>query len=411
MLATLPAVLQRVVRRGNLTLVDSLGHMHHFGDGSGHPVRARVTDTATERAIAFEPDVAGPEAYMDGGLIIDEGSFYDLVALITRNAAEAPLPNWQGPVASLHRWLRRLRQFNPVGRARRNARHHYDIDPRLFDLFLDADGQYSCAYFTGDVGLDEAQRAKKRHIAAKLALRPGLSLLDIGCGWGGLALELAREHGLSVKGITLSREQLARARERARREGLRGRAQFELRDFRRLDGTFDRIVSVGMFEHVGVGHYRSYFTTLARLLAPDGVALVHTIGRAGQPAATNRFIARHIFPGGSLPALSEITRAVEGTGLMITDVEVLRLHYALTLRAWRTRFLARRAEAVAIAGERFVRMWEAYLAGSEAAFRFEDLVVFQLQLAKRIDALPITRDYMIEEEGRRGVRKAEHAAE
>jgi cyclopropane-fatty-acyl-phospholipid synthase len=411
MLATLPAVLQRIVRRGDLTLVDSLGRSYRFGDGSGPPVRAHVTDAATESAIAFEPDVAGPEAYMDGRLIIDEGSFYDLVALITRNAAAAPLPNWQGPVANLHQWMRWLRQFNPAGRARRNARHHYDINPRLFDLFLDADGQYSCAYFNGDVGLDEAQCAKKRHIAAKLALRPGLSLLDIGCGWGGLALELAREHGLSVKGITLSHEQLARARERARREGLRGRAQFELLDFRQLDGTFDRIVSVGMFEHVGVGHYRSYFTTLARLLALDGVALVHTIGRTDQPAATNRFIARHIFPGGSLPALSEITRAVEGTGLMITDVEVLRLHYALTLRAWRTRFLARRAEAVAIAGERFVRMWEAYLAGSEAAFRFENLVVFQLQLAKRIDALPITRDYMAKEERRLASRNTGHAAE
>lgn len=398
MFTPLRIMLAHVVRSGDLVLLDARGRAHHFGDGSGPTVRARIADRATERAIAFHPDVAGPEAYMDGRLTIEQGCLYDLVALVMRNAAEHPLRGWQGPIARWRRSLRHIRQFNPISRARRNIGLHYDIDPRIFALFLDEDWQYSCAYFTPGAGLDDAQRAKKRHITAKLNLKSGDRVLDIGSGWGGLALSIARETGASVKGITLSREQWKRSEERARRQGLGGQVRFALEDYRQVTGTFDRIVSVGMFEHVGVDFYRTFFADIARLLADDGVALVHTIGRAEPPAATNGFIRRHIFPGGALPALSEIAAAVEPSGLFITDVEVLRLHYAETLRAWRERFVAHRDEAVAISGERFVRMWEAYLAGSEAAFRWHRLVVYQIQLTKRVDTLPLTRDYMARNE-------------
>ncbi len=401
MFTPLRSLLARLIASGDLTLVDARGQRHHFGDGNGPPVRARIIDRATERALALNPDLAGPEAYTDGRLVMEEGSLYDLVALVISNAARTPLPNWTGPVARLRRALRHIRQFNPVRRSQRNVRHHYDIDPRIFDLFLDREAQYSCGYFTpGSEGLDAAQCAKQRHIAAKLRLAPGHRVLDIGSGWGGLALFMARETGTDVTGITLSREQLARAESRARAEGLERLVRFKLEDFREVEGQFDRIVSVGMFEHVGVDHYRTFFTRLARLLADDGVALVHTIGRADEPAATNRFIQRYIFPGGALPAMSEIARAIEPSGLIVTDIEVLRLHYAETLRLWRQRFLARRDEAVAISGERFARMWEAYLAGSEAAFRYQSLVVFQVQLAKRVETLPITRDYMWRDERR-----------
>ena len=291
--------------------------------------------------------------------------------------------------------MRRIMQFNPTHRARRNAAHHYDIDGAIYDLFLDRDRQYSCAYFTdGLMGLDEAQLAKKRHLAAKLALAPGQRVLDIGSGWGGLGIYLAKAMGADVTGVTLSREQLSVSNERAAREGVQRSARFELKDYRKLAGRFDRIVSVGMFEHVGVNHYTTYFRKIGQLLADDGVALIHTIGRSGPPTATHPFIAKHIFPGGYIPALSEMVPGIERSGLIIADIEVLRLHYAKTLRAWRERFLANWDKAAAIRDERFCRMWEYYLAGSEAAFRYQGLVVFQVQLVKRIDALPLTRDYI-----------------
>jgi cyclopropane-fatty-acyl-phospholipid synthase len=298
-----------------------------------------------------------------------------------------------------------VQQFNPRGRARRNVQHHYDIDPGIYELFLDPDLQYSCAYFTRGADLARAQLLKKRHITAKLGIQPGQRVLDIGSGWGGLALYLAQTCGAEVHGVTLSEEQLKRAQSRAAKLGLSRSVRFDLADYRKVEGKFDRIVSVGMFEHVGLPHYGAFFGAVARLLEDDGYALLHTIGRSDRPAATNPFITHYIFPGGYIPALSEVMSAVERSGLMCTDVEVLRLHYAETLRAWRTRFLANRARAVEIAGEEFCRMWEFYLAGSEAAFRHQGLVVFQIQLAKRVDALPITRDYMLDAERRLAVRE------
>ncbi|HRO50942.1 MAG TPA: cyclopropane-fatty-acyl-phospholipid synthase family protein [Hyphomicrobium sp.] len=395
MFKPLARLLTSIVRTGDLTLIDARGVPHRFGNGEGAPVVVRILQRRLEWHLALDPEMAAGEGYMSGALRLEAGGIYDFIALMMANLAERPPSGSLQALSRVRRLLRPLAQFNPTPRARANVHHHYDIDPRIYDLFLDPDRQYSCAYFaeTG-LSLAEAQAAKKRHIAAKLALRPGQRVLDIGCGWGGLALYLARDTGVAVTGITLSDEQLKIARQRAAAEAAGAQPEFALADYRDLTGTFDRIVSVGMFEHVGLPHYRPFFSAVARLLSPDGAALIHTIGRTDEPAGTNPFIARYIFPGGYIPALSEIMTAVERSGLIVSDVEVLRLHYAETLRAWRRRFAANRHKAVAIAGEEFCRMWEFYLAGSEAAFRYQNFVVFQIQLAKRIGTLPITRGYM-----------------
>jgi cyclopropane-fatty-acyl-phospholipid synthase len=386
---------RKVFRTGVLIVTDATGKEHAFGSGKGKRVHIALRSKATERAVALNPTLAVPEAYMDGDLDLIEGSVLDLLELTYANtsdiSANLPIP-WLLEIGRFA--MRRLHQLNTAGRARRNVHHHYDLSRDFYRLFLDADMQYSCAYFEpGQGDLDEAQRAKKRHIAAKLKLRPGLDVLDIGSGWGGLGLFLAAQ-GANVEGVTLSTEQLMLARERAQRAGLADRARFDLMDYRAIDRTFDRIVSVGMFEHVGVNHYRAYFDKCAAMLRRDGVMVLHTIGRSGPPAATNAFIRKHIFPGGYIPSLSEMMPAIERAGLIVTDIEILRLHYAETLKAWRERFLANRYKAVALYDERFARMWEFYLAGSEAAFRWQDMVVFQIQMARRNDVLPITRDYI-----------------
>jgi cyclopropane-fatty-acyl-phospholipid synthase len=330
-----------------------------------------------------------------------EGSIYDLLSTVLSNLMERRLPRWTQGLDLARFMTRRLAQYNPARRARLNASHHYDIDGTIYDLFLDSDRQYSCAYFSDKAtSLEEAQVAKKRHIAAKLALSEGQRVLDIGSGWGGLGLYLAKTTGSQVDGITLSTEQLKIAEERARRQGLAASVRFQLRDYRALEGTYDRIVSVGMFEHVGVNHYGTFFRKVRSLLAEDGVALLHFIGRSDQPTITNPFIAKYIFPGGYIPALSEVMPAIERSGLIATDIEVLRLHYAETLRNWRQRFLSNLEEAKKVKGERFCRMWEFYLAGSECAFRYQNLVVFQIQLARRVDALPWVRDYITHSERR-----------
>jgi cyclopropane-fatty-acyl-phospholipid synthase len=305
-------------------------------------------------------------------------------------------------LSTLDRLLRRLHQYNPAHRARANVAHHYDLSDTLYGLFLDADRQYSCAYFTHEHDdLDQAQRDKKRHLAAKLLLEPGVRVLDIGSGWGGLGMYLAEAGAAEVVGITLSEEQLKVSRERAARAGLDDRVRFELCDYRALDGKFDRIVSVGMFEHVGLRHYPEFFAAVRDLLCEDGVAVLHSIGRADGPGATNPWLRKYIFPGGYSPALSEVLPVVERLGLWVTDIEILRLHYAETLRLWRRRFLANRARIAELYDERFCRMWEFYLVGSELAFRRMGHMVFQLQLAKRQDAVPLTRDYITDWERRR----------
>jgi cyclopropane-fatty-acyl-phospholipid synthase len=357
------------------------------------PVMARVADSAAALRIARNPHLALGEAYMDGRLVMERGSIYDLLEVITRNFKyHFKRDVW----TEAHRLLTQFAHLHTRLASRRNVAHHYDLSVDLYRAFLDSDLQYSCAYFPREgASLDEAQAAKKKLIATKLLLSPGDRVLDIGCGWGGMGLTLAEEYGADVTGVTLSVEQLNLARERAAKRGLSGKAKFELKDYRDVQGAFDRIVSVGMFEHVGLDQHQTYFDTVKRLLKPDGVALIHTIGRTTGPGATSPWTEKYIFPGGYIPALSEIVPRIERARLVITDIEVLRLHYAKTLRAWRERFLARRTEMAALYDERFCRMWEFYLAGSEASFRYGTSVVFQIQIAHRVDAAPIRRDYLV----------------
>jgi cyclopropane-fatty-acyl-phospholipid synthase len=390
-------LLERVISIGRLRLVDAGGGLHTFEGSSGPNVAVRLHDPALHRKLIVRPRLYLGEAYMDGQLTIEEGSLYNFIDLLARNLEALP----EGFAARLLNGslgpLRWLHPINRQSRARRNAAHHYDLSDQLYELFLDRDRQYSCAYFRdGSEDLNAAQLDKKRHIAAKLLIRPGQKVLDIGSGWGGLALYLAGECGADVTGLTLSVEQHMVAMRRAAAAGLSDRVRFHLRDYREEVGQYDRIVSVGMFEHVGVIHYAAFFGKLKSLLAPDGVALLHSIGRKDGPGSTNPWIRKYIFPGGYVPALSEVLPITERLRLWVTDIEILRRHYAETLRAWRARFERNRDRVRAIYDERFCRMWEMYLAASEIAFRRQDLMVFQMQLAKAVDAVPLTRDYMLD---------------
>jgi cyclopropane-fatty-acyl-phospholipid synthase len=394
-------LLRRFVRRGSLRLTTARGSVFTVGDGTGHRVAVRFMNSAAERGVLLDPELRLGEAYMDGTLRVEEGSIADLLAIVLGQTTDGLPPNWAMPQWTLRYLHRRLQQFNPPKRARRNVAHHYDLDGRLYSLFLDADRQYSCGYFeTPDQSLDDAQLAKKRHLAAKLVLKDGQRVLDIGCGWGGLALYLGEFCRAQVTGITLSREQWQRAAERAVEKNLASAIEFRMQDYRDVSEKFDRIVSVGMFEHVGVSYYDAFFRRCAELMSDDGAMLLHSIGRSEGPNVTNPWIAKYIFPGGYIPALSEVLPSIERAGLLVTDIEILRLHYADTLRAWLDRFLAHREEAERIYDQRFVRMWEFYLAASEMAFREQAMMVFQIQLAKRQDAVPITRDYIAREEAR-----------
>jgi cyclopropane-fatty-acyl-phospholipid synthase len=396
----LVAFLRRYIHRGTFQVTTAAGNRYMFGDGSGAAVAVRLRSASAQRAVLLDPQLKLGEAYMDGSFVVEHGSIADVLALLLRQEPVA-VPDWASPAHAARRLFRRLQQFNPRGRARRNAAHHYDLDGRLYRLFLDGDQQYSCAYFESpDVSLDDAQLAKKRHLAAKLLIEPGATVLDIGCGWGGLALYLAEICGAQVTGITLSKEPYACAQARAAERGRSPDAAFRLIDYRDVDGRFDRIVSVGMFEHVGVGFYRVFFDKCASLLAEDGAMLLHFIGRKTSPGVTNPWIAKYIFPGGYIPALSEVLPPIERAELIVTDIEVLQLHYAETLKAWRERLLAHRNEVVRLYDQRFVRMWEFYLASSEMAFRAGDMVVFQIQMTRRKGITPATRDYIAREEAR-----------
>ncbi len=386
--------LRSAIRSGNLQVRDCGGEVHAFGDGTGKLVAIRFNSEKAQLAFLFDPQLAFPEAYMDGQIEIEAGSIYELLSLLARNLAAKDFPFWMRLADNVRQATRAWRQSNGVGKARRNVSHHYDLPDSLYRLFLDEDRQYSCAYFEkGGESLDEAQLVKKRLIARKLCLKAGQRVLDIGCGWGGLSLHLAREAGAKVLGVTLSREQARYASERAAEAGASD-VSFRLLDYRALNETFDRIVSVCMFEHVGLPNYPTFFRKVNACLKDDGVALLHTIGRLSGPGFTNPFIAKYIFPGGYVPALSEIAPAIEGSGLLIADIEVLRLHYAETLAAWRKNFESAWDKAAAIMPERFCRMWDYYLAGCEVGFRYHNLAVFQIQLVKRLDAAPLTRAYL-----------------
>ncbi len=392
--------LRRFIRRGSLRVTTAAGATHTFGDGSGPPLAVRFRTRQSQRAVLFDPELKLGEAYMDGTFVVEQGSIAEVLAVLFRQE-HAAMSKWAWLPHLLRYMFRRVQQFNRRSRSRQNVAHHYDLDGRLYSLFLDGDQQYSCAYFESpDQSLDDAQLAKKRHLAAKLRLTPGSKVLDIGCGWGGLALYIAGIAGARVTGITLSQEQYRRAQTRALERGLSEEIDFQLVDYRDVTGRFDRIVSVGMFEHVGVGFYDTFFGRCAELLADDGLAVLHTIGRSSRPGITNPWIAKYIFPGGYIPALSEVLPAIERAQLIVSDIEILQLHYAETLKAWRERFLAHREEVVRLYDQRFVRMWEFYLACSEMAFRAGDMVVFQIQMAKQKGLTPPTRDYIVLEEAR-----------
>jgi len=386
-----------VLRQGNLEVTDAAGRTECHGDGSGKKVAVRFHDRLLGWQCFLNPKLYVGEAFTDGRLTVETGTLYDFLEICIKNVQNVERhPLWllfekAGGV------LRHLKSFNPIKRARRNVAHHYDLSGELYDLFLDEDRQYSCAYFDHpDQPLEEAQEDKKRHLAAKLILdRPGLKILDIGSGWGGLGLYLAQVSHANVSGVTLSTEQFRVSNARAMAAGLADRVKFELKDYRQKTEIFDRIVSVGMFEHVGSAHYRQFFRKVKELLSDDGVLVLHSIGRPEPPGTMNPWITKYIFPGGYIPALSEVLSAVEKEGLYVTDVEILRLHYAETLKAWRDRFYANREKVAKIYDERFCRMWDFYLSSCELTFRHLGQMVFQLQIAKSTECcVPLKRDYI-----------------
>jgi cyclopropane-fatty-acyl-phospholipid synthase len=388
--------LDAVIDEGDFTLIDARGKTCKLGNGAPPRITIRLHDRATERRMLINPRLAAGEAYMDGTLTIEDGSLFDLINLIGRNI-EIFENHWFSDFsANISRVFKRLQQYNPVGKAQQNVAHHYDLSDDLYDLFLDSDRQYSCAYFDGTHSdLERAQDDKKRHIAAKLLLNePRMKVLDIGSGWGGMGMYLAKTTGADVTGVTLSKEQHKVSEQRALDSGLSDQVRFKLQDYRDETETFDRIISVGMFEHVGAVHYLECFKKTKQLLKDDGVFLLHSIGRMKPPGVTNPWLRKYIFPGGYSPSLSETLAAIEKAGMWVTDVEILRLHYADTLHLWYERFMAQRDKALELYDERFCRMWEFYLIGCEISFRRMGQMVFQIQIAKQQDAVPLTRDYI-----------------
>lgn len=397
----LQSLLNSCVHQGSLTLELPDGTRLVSGDGTGLPLVMTLSDARAGRELFLNPELAFGELYTDGRLRVSGGSIYDVLELLGHNLTVLAPPQIGRVRHALRSVFDRLRRRNSERLARNNVHHHYDIDDRIYSLFLDSDRQYSCGYFESETEtLEEAQLGKKRHIAAKLLVAEGASVLDIGSGWGGLALYLSDVCGAEVTGLTLSPEQLKVSERRANERHLDSSVHFLLQDYRGLDRSFDRIVSVGMFEHVGIRDYDTFFSVVRRSLKDDGIALLHSIGRLDGKSPTNPWFEKHIFPGSYVPSLAEVLPSIEKSGLIVSDIEILRLHYADTLAAWRSRFLSHRADAEAILGDRFCRMWEFYLASAEAGFRYGGLMVFQIQLAKTLDAVPRTRAYIEEEEAR-----------
>lgn len=395
----LRAFFTKLVHRGVLEVETSSGRCFVVGDGKLATLKVRFEDRDAERNLLLDPELAFGELYTEGRLTVQKGTIYDVLQLVSQNLALSRPSRMAKARLKLRRMLAKLQGSNTKAKSKANVAHHYDLDHRFFDLFLDSDRQYSCAYFEhAGQTLEQAQLAKKRHIASKLLIEPGQSVLDVGSGWGGLALYLSEFNSADVTGITLSEEQLKFAMKRLADQTSEASVKFELKDYRDISDEFDRIVSIGMFEHVNRPHYDTFFSLMAKHLKPGGVMLLHSIGRVDGPSATNPWIEKYIFPGGYIPALSEVLPSIEHAGLIVADLEVLRMHYAMTLRTWRERLVAKKSAAVELAGEKFFRMWEFYLAASECAFRFGGLIVFQLQITNRINAVPLTRDYIAERE-------------
>ncbi|MCR9126622.1 MAG: cyclopropane-fatty-acyl-phospholipid synthase family protein [Rhodobacteraceae bacterium] len=389
-------MMQRLIRRGALRVTYPDGSHRRYGEETADAIEVTVHDNKTLRRLCLDPELALGEAYMDASFTIRNDRLEDLLRLVLRNRGGAVMPAWVRGAQRVRFHARRLLQRNTARSARARVAHHYDLSDDLYRQFLDADMQYSCGYFARpNMTLDQAQAAKKAHIAAKLLLSPGDRVLDIGCGWGGMAITLARDYGARVTGVTLSENQLDTARARVDAAGLGDRITLRLQDYRDLDEPFDRVVSVGMLEHVGVPHYRAYFARIAELLTPDGIALIHTIGRAAAPPqAHSPWIHRYIFPGGYVPSLSELAGPIEASGLWQCDIEIWRLHYARTLRHWLANFDAARDTVRKSRDDRFVRMWRYYLIACILSFEEQAQAVYQFQLARKRDAVPLTRDYL-----------------
>jgi len=389
------SVLSRVIRKGNLTWIQHDGNVHHYGDGSGELIKIRTTKDFSEIKLLLNPSLQFGESYMNGSLIMEEGRIHDLLKLLFSNS-KIDVDHWIMDVSRAVRFI--LNKFNVgnyLSKSKKNVAHHYDLSDQLYDLFLDKDRQYSCAYFNSpNDTLDQAQTNKKELIAKKLLLEKGQNVLDIGCGWGGMASFLSKRSEVNVKGITLSEEQIQYANKRKQTESLHN-VEYKLQDYRKVNETYDRIVSVGMFEHVGTKHYQDFFNKVYDLLNDTGVALIHTIGRLSEPSTNDPWIEKYIFPGGYIPALSETVSKIEKSGLSMTDIQILKFHYAETLKRWRYNFYDNIDKVKEIYDEKFCRMWDFYLSSSQASFEESTLVVFQLQLSKNKKTVPDKRDYML----------------
>ncbi|MGZ3726355.1 MAG: class I SAM-dependent methyltransferase [Pseudobdellovibrio sp.] len=395
---TLNRLLDGFIRWGTLTLVTQSGIRHRFEGKAGPTVEMRLRKPINLLKLIFGPSLFIGEAYMNGEVTFEQGTLRDFIEIVFRNSGPNVSHGWLNVEEAWNFLGKRFQQINSPLKSFKNVEHHYDLSPKFYELFLDKNGQYSCAYFADGVkSLETAQKEKMNHISRKLLLEKDHHVLDIGCGWGGLSCYIARTTGATVTGVTLSKLQLEHARAKAKKEGLDKKVSFELVDYRNVPKKFDRVVSVGMFEHVGVNHYADYFDKIKNLLNPEGVALVHSIGRTGKPSATNPWIRKYIFPGGYIPSLSEVLPHVEKSGLVTTDLEVLRLHYAKTLKQWRSRFAAHKEKVEKKHGEKFYRMWEFYLTISELSFEYLDNMVFHLQMALDPKTVPTTRNYLYSE--------------
>ncbi|MBV2359668.1 cyclopropane-fatty-acyl-phospholipid synthase family protein [Thalassococcus sp. CAU 1522] len=407
--ATMSRMLERLVTIGRLRVVYPDGTRRDYGPGGGIEIEIAITEHQTVQALCLRPVLALGEAYTDGSLTVADDRLYDFLTLLVRNQQKGGgMPAWFRGWQGLRKAVRHLVQRNTDSTARRNVAHHYDISDDFYRLFLDRDMQYSCAYFARpDMTLEQAQAAKKAHIARKLRIEPGMRVLDIGCGWGGMGLTLAGDFGARVTGVTLSRNQLTTAQTRAQSAGLADRCDFRLLDYRKLTDRFDRVVSVGMLEHVGLPHYDEYFDKVHKVLEPDGIALIHTIGRVAPPSPTSPWIDKYIFPGGYIPSLSDLVPSIERAHLWQADIEVLRGHYGPTLKHWRQRFEAALPKVREMYDDRFIRMWRFYLVACEMAFEEQWQVVYQFQLSRQQHAVPATRDYLYGDADKTALQAAE----
>ena len=387
--------LKNLIVNDRLTIEYPNGTLRDYGPDSGQTAQIKISDPAVIKALCLNPDLGFGEGYMNGKITLHDTNLEDLMNLLVRNREAGTLPPWLRLSNRAQFYMRRFMQINTPDKSRTNVAHHYDISDELYGTFLDADMQYSCAYFTDpQMSLEDAQSAKKAHIARKLCLEPDMHVLDIGCGWGGMAMTLARDFGVQVTGITLSENQMATAQRRAEDAGLTDRITFLLQDYRNTKGKFDGVVSVGMLEHVGLPNYTTYFGKVAEVLAPDGAALIHTIGRTGPPTIQSRWITKYIFPGGYTPSLSDLARPIEKSGLWHADIEVWRLHYAITIRHWRDRFEVDLDKIKGMYDEEFVRMFRYYFTICIAAFEHQMQAVYHFQLSHKRTAVPLTRDYL-----------------